>query len=180
MDVSNFYGVGGRFRSKIAPVVSGLLALAPYTVVITIAYLFYADILPHFRPYAWVDDWIYARPLEFRTLHEWWVWLWQQHVDHRIPIQKLTNFFILSWSGFDYRWLVGINFLMAVISTAFLVEAARVYRGRRSVGDVAIPFIVLNFGMGYTQWGFHFQFTSSILCGFGARVTHMRFLQSSV
>ncbi len=178
MNTSNFYGAAERFRSHISPVASGLLALAPYTVAITIAYLFYANILPHFRPYAWVDDWIYARPLEFTTLQEWWVWLWQQHVDHRIPIQKLTNFFILSWSGFDYRWLVGVNFLMALISAAFLVEAARVYRGRRSVGDVAIPFIVLNFGMGYTQWGFHFQFTSSILCLSGFLLATLLWLRS--
>jgi len=136
---------------------------ASYILTAVIALLFYIAVLPHFRPYAWVDDWIYTKPLGFTTLSEWWRWLWQQHVDHRIPIQKLTNFLVLSWTGFDYRWLVAINFAMAIATSILLLEVARRYRGRRSIGDTSIPLILLNFGMGYTQWGFQFQFMSSIL-----------------
>lgn len=154
------------------------IAAAPYLMIAVIAGLFYAFVLPHFRPYAWADDWIYVKPLAFTSFAEWWTWLWQQHVDHRIPIQKFTNFFILRWAGFDYRWLVAINFAMAMATSAFLLEAANQYRGRRSIGDLAIPLIVLNFGMGYSQWGFHFQFTSSVMLMSGFLLSTLLWLKS--
>jgi len=163
MNAKTFYAMAERTRSHVPSTAMMLLAMAPYVVAITIAYLFYSDILPHFRPYAWVDDWIYSKPIEFETFREWWSWLWQQHVDHRIPIQKLFSFLVLSFSGFDYRWLVAINFSMALATSLLLIEVAKRYRGTRSIGDIAIPLIILNFGMGYTQWGFHFQFMSSVL-----------------
>jgi len=140
-----------------------LLVFAPYMVIATIAFIFYVKVLPHFRAYAWVDDWIYTKPIQFTTINEWWGWLWSQHVDHRIPLQKLTNFYVLLLSGFDYRWLVAINFAMAIVTSLLLLEVAKRYRGKISIGDISIPLIILNFGMGYTQWGFHFQFMSSVL-----------------
>lgn len=154
------------------------IAIAPYLMIAVIAGVFYTLVLPHFRPYAWADDWIYVKPLAFTSFAEWWTWLWQQHVDHRIPIQKLTNFFILRLSGFDYRWLVAINFVMAMATSAFLLEAAKQYRGRRSIGDLAIPLLVLNFGMGYSQWGFQFQFISSVMLMAGFLLSILLWLKS--
>lgn len=140
----------------------GLTCWLPYAAMASIAVIFYSSILPVFRPYAWVDDWIYAKPLSFTSASQWISWLFAQHADHRIPLQKATNFLILRASGFDQRWLVGINFAMACAVTGMLVDLARRYRGRALVGDVAIPLIILNFGMGYTQWGFHFHSMSSM------------------
>jgi hypothetical protein len=60
-------------------------------VVLSFAVQFFAFILPAFRPYPYVDDWIYVAPLQFTSLSEWVTWAFAQWGDHRIPIQKITN-----------------------------------------------------------------------------------------
>jgi len=127
----------------------------------SIAMEFFTRILPPFRPYAFADDWIYALPLKFTSAREWITWAFAQHVDHRIPIQKLSSFLILRAAGFDFRYLVGVNYLMGVGITAMLLYVASAYRGRLRAGDLIIPFAVLNYGVGFSLWGFQFQFVSS-------------------
>ena len=139
-----------------------LIAALPHLAVLLIAIGFFTIVLPGFRPYAWVDDWIYATPLHFSSASEWFSWIFAQHVDHRIPFQKATNFLILKAAGFDYRWLVAVNFVMACAVASMLLDIVKRFRGNASIGDLAIPLIVLNFCMGFTQWGFHFQFLSSM------------------
>ncbi|WP_143026217.1 hypothetical protein [Paraburkholderia fungorum] len=114
------------------------------------------------RTYAYADDWIYALPLKFTSLHNWITWAFAQHVDHRIPIQKLSNFFILRAAGFDFRYLVAVNYLMGVATSAMLLYVAKSYRGYLRVGDLIIPFALLHYGVGYSLWGFQFQFLSSV------------------
>jgi hypothetical protein len=128
----------------------------------SIALEFLTRILPPFRPYAFADDWVFALPLKFTSVREWVTWAFAQHVDHRIPIQKLLSFLILRESGFDFRYVVAVNYLMGISITAMLLYVANVYRGRLRAGDLIIPFAVLNYGVGYSQWGFQFQFVSSV------------------
>lgn len=128
----------------------------------SIALEFFTRILPPFRPYAFADDWVFALPLKFTSAREWVTWAFAQHVDHRIPIQKLSSFLILRASGFDFRYVVAVNYLMGIGITATLLYVAGVYRGRLRAGDLIIPFAVLNYGVGYSQWGFQFQFVSSV------------------
>jgi hypothetical protein len=131
-------------------------------VVVFIALQFYVQVLPGLRPYAYADDWIYAQPLKFSSVSQWVDWAFVQHVDHRIPIQKLTNFWILRATGFDFRYLVALNYLLAIGVTAMLLYVARAYRGYLSAGDLMIPLTLLSFGTGFSLWGFQFQFLSSI------------------
>ncbi|MFM0087598.1 hypothetical protein PQR46_11780 [Paraburkholderia sediminicola] len=128
----------------------------------SIALEFFTRILPPFRPYAFADDWVFALPLKFTSVREWVTWAFAEHVDHRIPIQKFSTFLILRASGFDFRYVVAVNYLMGIGITAMLLYVASVYRGRLRAGDLIIPFAVLNYGVGYSQWGFQFQFVSSV------------------
>ncbi|MGY2137203.1 hypothetical protein ACW9I8_11375 [Pseudomonas reactans] len=129
---------------------------------ILITIQFFVQILPPFKPYAYADDWMYAGPLSFSSTSQWIDWVFAQHVDHRIPIQKITNFFILEAFEFDFRSVVGLNVLLALASSIMLLNAAKTYRGRQSIGDLIIPLGLLHFSSGYTLWGFQFQFLSSI------------------
>lgn len=127
---------------------------------ITIEY--FTRILPAVSPYAFADDWIYALPIKFASTHEWVAWTFAQHVDHRIPIQKLSNFLILRAGGYDFRYLIAVNYLMGIGITAMLLYVSSAYRGRLHAGDLIIPFAVLNYGVGFSRWGFQFQFVSSV------------------
>jgi hypothetical protein len=95
-------------------------------------------------------------------MSEWVRWLFVQHVDHRIPILKLVSFLTLHASGFDFRYMVGVNYALAFATSAMLLYVAKVYRGHLSAGDMMIPLALLQFSSGYSLWAFQFQFISSI------------------
>ena len=139
-----------------------VVPLVFFSIALFISIQFFVQVLPEFKPYAYADDWVYSIPLSFSSFSQWIDWAFAQHVDHRIPIQKLSSFFVLQAFGFDFRSVVGLNYLMAFIATIMLLYVARVYRGYQSVGDLIIPLGILHFSAGYTLWGFQFQFVSSI------------------
>jgi hypothetical protein len=125
--------------------------------------VFVVSVLPSSRPYPYSDEWIYTLPFSFRSLGDYLQWAFAQHVDHRIPIQKLLQFFLLYACGFDFRYLIGLNYVLAVLLSLLLVGAAAVYRGHHSFGDLIIPLTCLSFCTGLSLWGFQFQFLSSNL-----------------
>lgn len=127
-----------------------------------IAFNFYAMVLPYFRAYPFADDWIFALPLKFTSISEWTHWLFVQHVDHRIPIHKLVSFLTLRAAGFDFRYMVGVNYALAIATSGMLLYVAKAYRGHLSAGDLLIPLALLQFSTGYSLWAFQFQFISSI------------------
>lgn len=90
-------------------------------------------------------------------------YLFQQHNDHRIPLQKLLHLGILYLGGFDFRNLVVVNMLLAGVTSLALMFAARNYRGGWAIGDLAIPFLCMNFGFGMSLVGFELQFLSSVM-----------------
>jgi hypothetical protein len=147
--------VPSAYRLSVMTVVYGLA-------VVFIATQFFAHVLPDFRPYPYADDWIYALPLKFSTVSEWIEWAFAQHVDHRIPIQKLSNYLLLRATGFDFRYIVALNYLLASATATMLLYVAKAYRGSLNAGDLMIPLALLSFGTGYSLWGFQFQFVSSI------------------
>jgi hypothetical protein len=132
-----------------------------YGLILILVVVFLSTVLPPFRPYPYSDEWIYRLPFSFTSLSEYIRWAFSQHVDHRLPIQKLLHFFVLKAVGFDFRYLVGLNFLLACLLCVMLTWAAAVYRGYQSIGDLIIPLAGLSFGAGFTLWGFQFQFLSS-------------------
>jgi hypothetical protein len=90
-------------------------------------------------------------------------WLFHQHVDHVIPIQKLMQTSLLRLSGFDFRILRASNLLTACIISFVLIGIAKEIRGRLLFGDLVLVPLMFNFGFGVFNWGFHWQFESSIL-----------------
>jgi len=114
------------------------------------------------RVYPYADDWAYLSPLSMHSMSEYFNWLMVQHVDHRIPIQKALHSFLGEKVGFDFRVLVFLNVLFALLTSIVLTASAHMYRGSRHFGDIIIPLIVMSPVMGYSLWAFQFQFLSSI------------------
>ncbi len=121
---------------------------------------FFLWVLPSCRPFPYTDEWSYLGPMSNPTLR----WLFRQNIDHRIPIQKLLHLFLLRGTRFDFRSLTAASFLTGALASLFFIAAARAYRGFASVGDLFIPLCLLSLGSAFSQWGFEFQFLSSVLC----------------
>jgi len=145
---------------------------------IAITAYFFIKFLPLFRPYPYADDWIYTSPIKFKSLNDWISWLFAQHVDHRIPIQKLSNYAVLRLSSFDFRYLIAFNYLLALLMTFNLLYIARTYRGYQSIFDALIPLVCLEYAAGFTQWGFQFQFLFSMVATTGFAYFCFRYLKS--
>lgn len=114
------------------------------------------------NPFPYSDEWglvpyaLGSEPLS-------WEWLWAQHVDHRIPLQKLVQVLLLRAGSVDFRVLVIANAVLAYLVTRLLLSAVKGYRGYTSLGDALIPLLLLNPGFGPFLWGFQMQFMSSVL-----------------
>jgi hypothetical protein len=61
---------------RVAPLV--FFAIALFMVI-----QFFVQILPEFKPYAFADDWIYSKPLDFKSFSQWVDFAFSQHVDHQ-------------------------------------------------------------------------------------------------
>lgn len=113
-------------------------------------------------PLPWSDEWelvpyaVGAKPVSLD-------WLWSQHSDHRIPLQKLGQTLLLRATGVDFRLLVVANALLAFLATLALIRAVCSYRGHSHFGDALFPVVLLNPGFSVFHWGFQFQFLSSVL-----------------
>jgi len=145
---------------------------------IAITAYFFIKFLPYFRLYPYADDWIFTTPIHFVSLNDWLSWLFEQHVDHRIPIQKLISYVVLRIFSFDFRYLIACNFLLALLMTFNLLYVARLYRGYQSVGDAIIPFICLEYAAGFTQWAFQFQFLFSMVVTSGFIYFCFKYIQT--
>jgi hypothetical protein len=138
---------------------------------ITVHYLLFlclAIFILYFNRFPYVDDWTYVDPLTITSWRDFISWLFAQHNDHRIPLQKLIHFTIAKLTGYDFRVLVFFNSTVALITSLALTYAAGFYRGRPHLVDIIIPLIILNPAAGYSNWAFQFQFLSSIFCLSGA------------
>jgi len=133
------------------------------------AILFFTLFLPAARAFPWSDEWDYLPAVGFKGL-SLVRWLFQQHVDHRIPVQKGLHLWLLHLDKYDFRVLLVANYLFACATAWLGLRIAQLYRGELTIGDLAIPLVALNVGAGFAQWGFGFQFLSStfFLLGFVA------------
>jgi hypothetical protein len=135
------------------------------------AILFFTVFLPAARPFPWSDEWDYLPAVDLKGL-SLVRWLFEQHVDHRIPLQKGLHLWLLELDRYDFRVLLAANYLFACATAWLGIRIARLYRGQLTIGDLAIPLVALNLGAGFAQWGFGFNFLSStfFLLGFVALV----------
>jgi hypothetical protein len=141
---------------------SRVVTYLSYSLITCFVVLFFVRILPYCRSFPYSDDWFYLPAFTLDSAGKIMAWLFEQHVDHRIPIQKLLHVSLLKLSGFDFRVLVAVNYLIAAALASLAVAAARAYRGFSCIGDLFIPAVVLSVGSGMSQWGFEFTFLSSI------------------
>ncbi len=116
----------------------------------------------HFRIFPYADDWIYVEPLNMNAITEFITWSFKQHVDHRIPIQKVIQFALARYSWYDFRVLVFFNIIIALFTSLMLISIAKTYRGYQHIGDIIIPMIIMSPMAAYSLWAFQFQFLSCI------------------
>lgn len=90
-------------------------------------------------------------------------WLFKQHVDHRIPIQKAVHTALAQASEYDMRSLMIFNASFALATATLLIKAVGLSRNALYIGDALIPLIMLNPASGNSLWAMHLQFLSSIL-----------------
>jgi len=148
-------GINQSNRQRTLPILINAIQI-----VALLALLFF---IFHSRPYPKSDDWHLVTPLAFSNVGEFVSWLFEQHVDHRIPMQRLIQFSLAQASGYDMRVLMAFNAILALISSTFLVRSAYLLRGRYSIGDMIIPLIILTPAAGYSMWAVHLSFLSSVL-----------------
>ncbi|WP_139199069.1 hypothetical protein [Pseudomonas panipatensis] len=73
-------------------------------------------------------------------------------------MQKLIHLGLLELTGFDFRSLIILNMALSAAMSLLFMHAVRKIRGSSEIGDLAIPFICLNFGAGLTFYAFEGQF----------------------
>lgn len=117
-----------------------------------------------FKVHVWPksDDWAYALALNLGSVSDFIAWLFEQHVDHRIPIQKFIQYWLARFSGYDFRVLILFNIIIAFLASWSISAAARIYRGYQHHGDLIIPLILLLPAAEYSSWAFALQFLSSV------------------
>lgn len=130
-------------------------------VITLLLFILVISFLFSYRLYPYADDWSYASALELKGI-EFLKWALSQHVDHFIPLQKIFHVFLAKWSGFDFRILILLNCILALLASFSLVRLAQLYRGSASLGDAVIPILIFNPASGYSLWAFQFQFLSSV------------------
>lgn len=113
------------------------------------------------RPYPYADDWTYAASVDFVGV-EFWRWVFSQHVDHFIPVQKILQHCLAKMGSFDFRLLALFNLVVAIFAVVVSIGLAKIYRKQIDVGDLWIVFCVLSPNAAYLLWGFQFQFLSSV------------------
>jgi hypothetical protein len=113
-------------------------------------------------PYPYTDDWMLV-PFGTGEARMSLTWLWEQHVDHRIPIPKALWVWFLRGSGMDFRSVMLFNAATALIAALLLLKALARYRGHLMVGDLVVPLVLLNPSFNIFYWGFYLQFMSSIV-----------------
>jgi hypothetical protein len=132
-----------------------------YAVVFAAGLLFFFWILPACFPFPWADDWFFVPPFTDVPAQDFIWWLLAPHNVHRIPLQKLVYAAVLPLSGYDFRWIIGFNFIIAGATALVLMRVAQLYRGRQVLGDLAIPLLALNPADSWSMWAFGLQFLSS-------------------
>jgi hypothetical protein len=105
------------------------------------------------------EDWLMVRPLvgrEPNLLN----WLWEQNVEHRVPLAKAIYLVLLKASGGDFRIGMVANLLMlAGLCLAMILTARHLRKGQTRLADAFFPLVLLN--LGYWEiigWGWNINY----------------------
>jgi hypothetical protein len=96
-----------------------------------------------------------AKPLTFD-------FLWAQHNEHRMPLNKLAYILLGRWTGGELHVEMAMDVLILSALSAFLILASRRLRGRILFTDAFFPLALLDWGHWETLlMAFLFQFVAS-------------------
>ena len=109
------------------------------------------------KRYPWSDEWNFV-PYLTGVRAVTWAWLWEQHVDHRIPIVKVIYLILSRLFPVDFRPPIYFNVLLMSTLAAILIHAARKIRKQQNYADAFFPLFTTHMGLGFWSWGFSIQF----------------------
>lgn len=115
----------------------------------------------YMSPYLYWDEWEIVPVLTSATLDP--SWLWEQHMEHRIPLSKAV-FLATGWLvGPEPKLWAGITAcLLSGLALTFILLMRRV-RGHTDYVDAAFPIALLNWGhYENLTWGFQLAFGVSV------------------
>ncbi len=94
-------------------------------------------------------------------------WLWSMHNEHRLVLPRLIYIGVGRLTGFDFRAVPLLDYVMLGGLAAAMMFVARALRGRLSVYDAFFPLLLLHWGQGENLiWGFQVQMiASTVLAG---------------
>ena len=115
----------------------------------------------------WADEW-YMNQLTSQTRVEQITWLFTQHNDHLMPIQKAIQRTLLLLAGYDFRVLLPVNITVMVLCAFLLLHILRLFRGRSSFLDLAVVFSLCCVAPNTVIWSSTFAFpaTNLAICAF--------------
>jgi len=111
-------------------------------------------------PYS--DEWHFVDVLPNNDAWSFIKWMFTLHGEHLIPLQKILQKSLLAWSGYDFRITVLANMLMVSAACLLILYSLFRIRGSHSWFDFIIPILIFSPVAGFSNWGFHFQFSSSV------------------
>lgn len=115
----------------------------------------------YMSPYLYWDEWELVPALTSATLDP--SWLWEQHMEHRIPLSKAV-YLLTSWLvGPEPKLWAGITAcLLSGLALTFIFLMRRI-RGHTDYVDAVFPIALLNWGH-YENliWGFQLAFGVSV------------------
>jgi hypothetical protein len=117
-------------------------------------------LLPISKSFPYSDDWWYISQLNnFNFLL-----FFEKHNEHYIPLQRFLQFSLLKISGGDFRVLIGFNIIITTVISLIWINIFKKLGNNldNSIIIFIIPLIFLNWGFNTVNWGFNFQFISSI------------------
>ena len=130
-------------------------------------------------PFPYADEWQYVF-IHGSERTTFWSWVLQPHVDHFIPLQKITQFGLLSIFGFDFRSLTVLNAVIVVIAVFFFIKTACLLQPKVSEhwSLSLFPLVMLLPSSNYLSLGFQFNFVTSLLMISLAGFFFAKFIQS--
>ena len=112
------------------------------------------------RTTPWADEWDMVL-MEPKTFIERLRWLFSQHNDHVILVQRILQAIIIKASGYDFRALILPNLFAIVGSTWLMLLLAEEFRGRSSFSDIMIILALCCVWPNAVTWSSTFAFPAT-------------------
>lgn len=108
----------------------------------------------------WADEWQMLL-LEPKPFIERLRWLFSQHNDHFIVVQRILQTIIIKTSGYDFRSLILLNHVAIVGSVWSMLLLAEEFRRKSSLSDIVIILSLCCVGPNAVTWSGTFAFPAT-------------------